>query len=141
VERAILLYHADCGFCRWSISKVLAWDRHGSLRVVPLQSAEADLLLADMDLERRMASWHLVTGGEVYSGGAAVSPLARTLPGGAPIAWLADLSPRLTDRAYRFVAARRERIGRALGEQACAVDLDAAGPADAPSRPRRRSRG
>jgi predicted DCC family thiol-disulfide oxidoreductase YuxK len=129
VERAILLYDADCGFCRWSISKVLAWDRHGCLRAVPLQSPEADLLLADMDLESRMASWHLVTSGEVYSGGAAVSPLARTLPAGPPIAWLADLSPHVTDRAYRFVASRRERIGRALGEPACAVDLDTPGPA------------
>jgi predicted DCC family thiol-disulfide oxidoreductase YuxK len=140
VERAILLYDADCGFCRWSISKVLAWDRDRSLRAVPLQSVEADELLPDMDLERKMASWHLVTGGEVYSGGAAVSPLARSLPAGAPIAWLAELSPHLTDLTYRSVAARRERIGRALGEQACAVDLNAASPARAPSRSRSRSR-
>jgi predicted DCC family thiol-disulfide oxidoreductase YuxK len=139
VERAILLYDADCGFCRWSISKVLAWDRDRRLRAVPLQSAEADELLPDMDPERKMASWHLVTGGEVYSGGGAVSPLARSLPAGVPIAWLADLSPHLTDVAYRFVAERRERIGRALGEQACAVDPDAASPARVASRSRRRS--
>jgi len=139
VERATLLFDADCGFCRWSTSKVLAWDRDGFLRAVPLQSAEADELLPGMDLERKMASWHLVTGGEIYSGGAAVSPLARSLPAGAPIAWMAELAPHLTDRAYRFVAARRERIGRALGEQACAVDLDAASPARGPSRSRRRS--
>jgi predicted DCC family thiol-disulfide oxidoreductase YuxK len=140
VERAILLYDADCGFCRWSISKVLAWDRDRCLRAVPLRSVEADELLPDMDLERKMASWHLVTRGEVYSGGAAVSPLARSLPAGAPIALLAELSPHLTDLTYRFVAARRERIGRALGEQACAVDPDAASRARAPSRSRRRSR-
>lgn len=120
-ERAVVLYDADCGFCRWSVSNILAWDRRGRLRAVPLRSAEADELLP-MDRERQMSSWHLLVHGRVRSGGDAVAPLARLLPAGAPIAILAELAPGLTDRAYRFVAARRERLGRALGEKACSVD-------------------
>jgi predicted DCC family thiol-disulfide oxidoreductase YuxK len=122
VERAILLYDEDCGFCRWSAAKILAWDRRDRLRAVPVQGREADEVLGAMDPEARMASWHLATGGRVYSGGAAVAPLTRLLPAGAPIAVLAAAAPRLTDRAYRWVAARRARWSRVLGERACSVD-------------------
>jgi len=44
------------------------------------------------------------------------------LPAGAPIAALASAFPRATNRAYRWVARHRERLGRVLGERACAVD-------------------
>jgi predicted DCC family thiol-disulfide oxidoreductase YuxK len=54
--------------------------------------------------------------------GKAVPQLARLLPAGAPIAALASAFPRATNRAYRWVARHRERLGRVLGERACAVD-------------------
>ncbi len=121
--RVVILFDNDCGFCRWSLSKILAWDRHRRLRPVALQSPEADDLLEGMDPEPKMASWHLVApGGWTYSGGEAVSPLARLLPAGAPIAWLANAFPETTDRAYRWVARHRDRLGHAVGERACAVD-------------------
>jgi predicted DCC family thiol-disulfide oxidoreductase YuxK len=124
MRRAVILFDNDCGFCRWSLSKLLAWDRHGRLRPVALQSEQADDLLMGMDRERKMASWHLVArNGHIYSGGAAVPQLARLLPASAPIAALATAFPRTADRAYRWVATHRERLGRVLGEQACAVDL------------------
>jgi predicted DCC family thiol-disulfide oxidoreductase YuxK len=124
MRRAVILFDNDCGFCRWSLSKLLAWDRHGRLRPVALQSEEADDLLMGMDRERKMASWHLVArNGHIYSGGAAVPQLARLLPASAPIAALATAFPRTADRAYRWVARHRERLGRVLGEQTCAVDL------------------
>jgi predicted DCC family thiol-disulfide oxidoreductase YuxK len=100
MRRAVILFDNDCGFCRWSLSKLLAWDRHGRLRPVALQSEEADDLLMGMDRERKMASWHLVArNGHIYSGGAAVPQLARLLPVGAPIAALASTFPRTADRA------------------------------------------
>jgi predicted DCC family thiol-disulfide oxidoreductase YuxK len=124
MRRAVILFDNDCGFCRWSLSKLLAWHRHGRLRPVALQSEQADDLLMGMDRERKMASWHLVArNGHIYSGGAAVPQLARLLPASAPIAALATAFPRTADRAYRWVARHRERLGRVLGEQACAVDL------------------
>jgi predicted DCC family thiol-disulfide oxidoreductase YuxK len=123
MRRAVILFDNDCGFCRWSLSKLLAWDRHGRLRPVALQSEEADDLLMGMDRERKMASWHLVApNGRISSGGAAVPQLARLLPAGAPTAALASTFPRTADRAYRWVARHRGRLGRVLGERACAVD-------------------
>lgn len=118
----ILLYDADCGFCRWSVDKILRWDRRGQIRVVTLQSSEADELLGPMDRERKMASWHFVDGDGVRSGGAAAAPLLRTLPGGTPLAVLAQTFPKTTDRAYGWVARNRHRLGRLIGEKACAVE-------------------
>ncbi len=112
----MILFDGDCRFCRWSLSKILAWDRDGRLRPVALQAAEADDLLKGMNREWKMASWHLVApDGHTYSGGEAVAPLARLLPAGAPIASLASALPRTTDRAYRWVARHRDRLSRALG--------------------------
>ncbi len=108
MERAVILFDGDCGFCRRSVDRILRWDRHGRLRPVALQDPEADELLGGMDEERRMASWHVVREDDtVYSAGAAFPPLLRLLPGGLPLAALAAAFPGLTDRAYRYVAHRR----------------------------------
>jgi predicted DCC family thiol-disulfide oxidoreductase YuxK len=121
--QAVLLYDADCGFCRWSTAKILGWDRQGRIRAVPLQDPEADRLLPDMDRKRKMASWHLVTpDGKVRSAGAAAPELFRLLPGGRPLAVVASTLPGTTERAYRWVADHRDGLGRRLGAQACAVD-------------------
>ena len=94
MERATLLYDEDCGFCRWSLAKILRWDRRGAVRPVALQDAKADEFLDGMDPEHKMASWHLVTpDGRIYSGGDAVPPLAKLLPAGAPVAALARTFP------------------------------------------------
>lgn len=118
-----ILYDADCGFCRWSLDRILAWDRSGRLRPVPLQSPEAAALLPGMTEEDRMASWHLVAAdGRIWSGGDATAPIARLLPAGAPVAFLAEAFPGVTRRLYRWVADNRDRLGRRLGEKVCAVD-------------------
>ena len=119
----VLLYDADCGFCRWSLDKVLSRDRDRRIRPVPLQSAEADTLLPGMDREKKMASWHLVTpDGTVYSAGDALAPLMELLPKGKPVAAAAQVSPALTGMTYRLIARNRTRFGRLLGAQKCAVD-------------------
>jgi predicted DCC family thiol-disulfide oxidoreductase YuxK len=117
--RAVLLYDADCGFCRWSLGKVLAWDRRGSLRPASIQSSEAARLLAGMSDEDRLASWHLVDAdGAVHSAGAAFPALFRLLPGGSPLAALAARFPRATDRSYRWVAGNRSRWGKLVTDGA-----------------------
>jgi predicted DCC family thiol-disulfide oxidoreductase YuxK len=123
MRHAVLLYDSDCGFCRWSVDKVLAWDRGGRLESMELQDAEADSLLGAMDEDVKMSSWHLVTpDGRVYSAGAAAPPLLRLLPGGKPLAALLAAFPGATDRAYRTVARNRDRFGRVVGQTACEVD-------------------
>jgi predicted DCC family thiol-disulfide oxidoreductase YuxK len=112
--RAALLYDRDCGFCRWSADKILAWDR-GRLRPVEIQSEEGQRLLAPVPEGERLDSWHLVTAdGEVRSAGAGAAPLAALLPGGRPLAALFRAFPRATERAYRWVASHRDLFARVL---------------------------
>jgi len=113
MDQAFLIYDPDCGFCRWCLGKVLAWDRHRTLRPVALGGPEAHRLLDGMPEEERMSSWHLADGvGQVESAGAAFPPLLGRLPGGAPLAGAAARFPRPVDRVYRWVAANRSRWGR-----------------------------
>lgn len=120
--RATVLYDRDCGFCRWALDKVLAWDR-GRLRPVEIQSDEGQDLLAPLPAGERLASWHLVTPeGELRSAGAAAAPLAGLLPGGRPLAAAFRRFPRATERSYRWVAGHRDLMARLLRIDAtCAI--------------------
>ena len=119
----VILYDRDCGFCKWSLNRVLAWDRRRRLRPVAIQSEEGQELLASIEPERRLDSWHLVTpSGAVVSAGAAAAPLAGLLPGGRLIAALFRAFPRLTERAYGWVADHRETLARLLRiDESCEV--------------------
>lgn len=112
--RAALLYDRDCGFCRWSLGLLLAWDRNRALEPVAIQSDRGAALLAGLEPERRLDSLHLLIAGERRSAGAAVAPILRLLPGGRGPAALAERAPGATDRSYRWVAEHRGRIGRAI---------------------------
>ncbi len=123
MERHVVLYDEECGFCRWALDQLLRWDRRENLRAAPIQSDEGDRLLGELSEQARLSSWHLVTpDGRRHSGGAATGPLARLMPLGAPVALLAETFPRITDRLYRWVARNRGTAGRRLGERTCAVD-------------------
>jgi predicted DCC family thiol-disulfide oxidoreductase YuxK len=133
MDQAPLLYDPDCGFCRVCVALVLSSDRAGRLRPVALTSSEGQELLAGMPESERMASWHLVeprwsgivaknaTNPDhledrqaIWSAGAAFSPLFRLLPGGAPLARVADRFPKAAERGYRWVADRRSWLGRRM---------------------------
>jgi predicted DCC family thiol-disulfide oxidoreductase YuxK len=122
MEQWVVLYDQDCGFCRWAMGMLLAWDRRGRLRAVALQAHEVDELLPGLDRHQQMASWHFLTpDGRVRSAGRAVAPLLRLLPGGRPLAVVAESFPRTTDRLYDWISRHRERLGSLLGAQRCAV--------------------
>ena len=114
-QQTIVLYDRDCGFCKWSLDKILAWDRAQRLRAVAIQSEEGERLLERVDPAVRLDSWHLVRAdGALFSAGAAAAPLARVLPWGRSLAALFDAFPRFTQAAYRYVACHRDRWARLL---------------------------
>jgi predicted DCC family thiol-disulfide oxidoreductase YuxK len=108
----IVIYDANCGFCRFTLALFLIWDRGRELRPLPLGTAESDDLLADLSSEQRDASWHLVLDGRRFSAGAALAPALRLLPGGTIPAALFGRFPRATERGYRWVAEHRGLLGR-----------------------------
>ncbi len=123
MNRAIVLYDEDCGFCRWSADRIRAWDRRESLAFAAIQGRDGDRWLGSMDRAARYSSWHLVTPDRrVWSGGAAVPHALRRLPfGAAPAAVLAAF-PAATDRLYGWVARHRGQLGSVLRSTTCAVD-------------------
>lgn len=113
--QSLLLYDEDCGFCRWSLDKVLAWDRAKRVRPVAIRSEEGSRLLAPIAPDARLDSWHLARAdGRLFSAGAAAEPLARLLPGGRPLAAVFAAFPGLTERAYGFTARHRFWLARLL---------------------------
>ena len=114
MERYPLLYDEDCGVCRTLLGAVLLWDRSRRLRPAPLQSPEADRLLAGMPHEQRMSSWHLAGADGLKSAGDAFPGLFELLPGGASLAALARRAPGITEHAYRLVADNRSRLSRVV---------------------------
>lgn len=112
MARATVIYDSDCGFCKWCLALLLAWDRQGMLRPLPLGTAKADRLLADLTVEQRDASWHLVMDGERLSAGAALAPALSPLRGGGAPAALFARFPGATERGYRWVAEHRGLLGR-----------------------------
>ena len=114
-----VLYDHDCGFCRWSVGRLLAWDRAGRLRPLAIQSAEGRLLLGDLTAEQRLATAHAVdAAGRRTSGGDALAPVAAVLPGGSPLAALARRAPALARAGYRAVAGRRSLFGKLVSDAA-----------------------
>jgi predicted DCC family thiol-disulfide oxidoreductase YuxK len=122
MDRATVLYDEDCGFCRWAADRLRAWDRRDRLAFASIQGAEGTRLLASMDPAARLASWHVADpGGTIRSAGDAVPSVLRRLPGGAPLAAVSAAFPRTTQRLYGWTVRHRARLGRMLGQRACAV--------------------
>jgi predicted DCC family thiol-disulfide oxidoreductase YuxK len=114
-----LIYDSDCGFCRWCLGKVLAWDRRGAIRPIALGTDDANRILAGMPADERKSSWHLVDeGGVVRSAGAGFEPLLRLLPGSRPLAAVAARFAGTTERGYRMVSGNRSRFGKLVTDGA-----------------------
>ena len=106
-KRWTLLYDADCGFCKWIVSVLVAWDRRGRLEPRGVREIDAVALVAP-DGERR-------------SGGAALAPLLRLLPGGSVPARLLARFPGLAHKGYDWVAGHRSQLGKIVARRRRAV--------------------
>src|SRR4051794_41722372 len=119
MSRTILIYDSDCGFCRWCLGKVLAWDRDRAIRPVALGTDEADGLLGDMPADRQRSSWHLVDdAGGIHSAGAGFPPLLRLLPAGGAPAGPAAERPRATHSGDRVGSREPSPWGEGLPPRA-----------------------
>jgi len=108
-----LLYDGDCGFCRLAVNLALRLDDDERLRAVAIQSDEGRRLLVEVEPERRLDAFHLLTpGGIVLTGPDAAAPLTRLLRGGRTAARAMRRFPAQTASAYGFVARHRRTLGR-----------------------------
>lgn len=113
----LVLYDGDCGFCRWSVSVALRFDRHARLRPMPLQTPGVlDAHgIAQQDAEKAL---HVVTPeGQVVRAGWALWAIVRELPWwrAVRVLWYIPRFAALADWGYYRVADNRDRLGRYLG--------------------------
>jgi predicted DCC family thiol-disulfide oxidoreductase YuxK len=102
--RSVLLYDANCRFCRFAARTVERLDREERIAFLPFDDAEAMRLLGDMPDDVRRGSIHLVEpGGARFSRGAALTRLISLL--GGP-------GSRGLGRAYEPIARNRGRFGK-----------------------------
>ena len=118
-----VLYDEDCGFCRWSLDKILLWDRRHALRPVAIQSEEGARLLAAIPARappRFVAPRASVRRRPV---GRCRRRAARApAPGGRPFAFFFKRFPAVTQRVYAWVAEHRNGIARLLRiDSSCTV--------------------
>jgi predicted DCC family thiol-disulfide oxidoreductase YuxK len=115
----IVLYDADCGFCRWAMAWALRRDHRNLLLAVPIQSPLGCELLADIDPSDRLRSAHVVgDDGRRRSAGGAAAEVLRVLPQTQRLARLAQRLPNTTTLLYGVVAKRRSAFGRLVGNEA-----------------------
>jgi predicted DCC family thiol-disulfide oxidoreductase YuxK len=114
----IVLYDADCGFCRWAMAWAVRHDRDHLLVTVPIQSPLGSELLADLVPSDRLRSAHVAgDDGCLRSGGTAAAEVLGVL---APTRALGRVGlglPRTTNLLYSLVAARRESFGRLVSAE------------------------
>jgi predicted DCC family thiol-disulfide oxidoreductase YuxK len=111
----VLMYDAECTFCRWAAGMLIAWDRRRTIHPVAIQDPAGAELLPELTPEERLEAWHLITAdGSRYTGGPAFEPLLTLLPGGRPLSVLAGGFIEMTAHLYDLVSANRNRIMRVI---------------------------
>jgi predicted DCC family thiol-disulfide oxidoreductase YuxK len=115
----IVLYDADCGFCRWAMAWAVRHDREQVLVTAPIQSPLGSELLADIALAERLRAAHVVSDdGHRASGGDAAAEVLSALPATRALGRLARGLPGTTALLYNVVAAQRKSFGRLVGNAA-----------------------
>jgi predicted DCC family thiol-disulfide oxidoreductase YuxK len=102
----VLIYDAQCQFCRRWVARLKRWDRNDRIRLLPLQDPAAPAL-AGRPREVLQQAAHLVRAdGAVFAGARAAREALAYLPAGWLLRGLARLPGvmALADRGYRWVA-------------------------------------
>jgi predicted DCC family thiol-disulfide oxidoreductase YuxK len=123
-----VLYDADCGLCSRTAQALRLLDARRRLRVIPLQTAEAELGALAPPADAMRARLHAGVPGNGWStGGEATLRIARAIPVLWSLAFAGSLPilNRLVEPTYQLLASHRDQIGRLLGADRCRFGGDA----------------
>jgi predicted DCC family thiol-disulfide oxidoreductase YuxK len=122
ISPVVIVYDAECDFCRSQMDRVRRWDRGGRCEYVAAQ--DPDLL----DRFPQLRGTELADGlrvilpdGGVRCGADAVHAIAQRLPAVrwlSPVYRLPGVGP-LSRRAYAWIAANRHALGGRCDNGAC----------------------
>ncbi len=113
--RHLIIWDGDCGFCQWSVRRIMAWDRRGVLADVARQKCPTPPLTDDIRQRTDREVVVVTRDGKVLGGADAVLFLygetrSRVLAGLLrlpPFIWIARV-------VYRWVANHRILVSRLL---------------------------
>lgn len=112
----VLLYDADCGFCRRSLARFGRFLRRDVERTALQDFRSADPRLQADRL--REAITLVLPDGRVYTGAEAI---ARTV-GGAALVYYVPGIRQVSDRVYKAIARNRHRLPGGCDSEACRTD-------------------
>lgn len=124
----IVIYDGDCGICNALRVKITTRDPYNRLRFIPYQSPDWLTLIPEPGLEQvQQAVYFRSSGGEIFSGAAAIFQIMQRVPGcwriwGQILAF--PVGVFFAEPIYRLIANHRARISRWLGLASCRVDDD-----------------
>lgn len=107
----LVLYDADCGFCASSITALQGPVFRAQIHPVAWQGA--DLAALNLTAEQCQARLHVVDGGDVFAGAAAIARILRSARQPWPLAGRVVAVPGiawLSERVYDFVARHRHQL-------------------------------
>lgn len=113
-DRWTLIFDGECGICRRSVDWIRLRDRDGRVEAIPFQDPAVPERFPEIPPERFTQAMQLVSPlGRRWEGARAAEELLRLLPrwrGLAPF-FRIPLVRTIADRAYRWVARNRGRLG------------------------------
>jgi len=112
----IMFYDHNCGFCSWTVSTMLRFDRAAEWRVMTIEEAR-DGDLRDILDDAVYESWHVRRHGVVLSGGKALAEALASLPVVRPLGLVLRRWPSAADRVYRAVVRRRSAFAWLIPER------------------------
>ena len=113
MERPVIIYDGDCGFCRRQIERIARWSQPGTFEYLPWQAPEAAERFPQLTNASLESGLRIITAdGRTYVAGDALHQVARRMPGVRWIAWLYELPGlgQLARFGYRLVAKNRHRF-------------------------------
>ena len=111
-RRALVVYDADCGFCRRTVRRLRTLDVRGRLRFRPLQDERLYAEEPRLTREACERTLHLVAeDGTIHAGGDAMREVFARVGAGS-VTWILRLpvARTITRLAYELVADRRAQI-------------------------------
>ena len=109
-----LVYDGDCRVCARIVGVVDRWDARNEVELIPFQAPDVARRFPWIPPASFAKAMQLVGPDRAtWEGARAVEQLLTVLPRGRWIAWIfrVPLVRRIADRAYRWVARNRYRLG------------------------------
>jgi len=109
--KLVIIYDGGCGSCRDAVRRLAYFDNTGALEMLDLHDPATRIRFAALSFDALMFELHAVDDrGRVYRGARGVNEILRRQRGPrrfAALLWYVPGVALISDRVYKFVAARR----------------------------------